>query len=84
MPLLLQPRTENGIMRWTPTTILLHALWSWQFALSCAAEVLLLMAIATSYQDLWGARREVPPKYCSPPPSTLPSPPQTSSQSDMR
>ncbi|PMD14409.1 hypothetical protein NA56DRAFT_650982 [Hyaloscypha hepaticicola] len=50
-------------MLWTPTTILLHALWCWQFALSCAAEVLLLMAIATSYQNLWGAGREVPPTW---------------------
>lgn len=82
MPLLLQPRTENGIMLWTPTTILLHALWSWQFALSCAAEVLLLMAIATSYQDLWGAKHEVPPAYGFPP-SPLSSPTQSSSPSDM-
>jgi hypothetical protein len=54
MPLSLYPLTQNGIMRWTPTTILLHALWSWQFLLSCAV---LLFVISMSPQDLWGAPR---------------------------
>jgi hypothetical protein len=57
MPLSLYPQTQNGIMLWTPTTILLHALWFWQFLLSCAGEVILLFAIAMSSQDLWGAPR---------------------------
>lgn len=59
MPLSLHPRTQNGIMKWTPTTLLLHLLWGWQFALCCAGEVVLLLAIGGATTAIGGATRPV-------------------------
>ena len=65
MPLSLHPRTQNGIMQWTPTTLLLHLLWGWQFALCCAGEVVLLLAIGGATTAIGGAKRPVAPAYFS-------------------
>ncbi|KAH8786438.1 hypothetical protein F5882DRAFT_403765 [Hyaloscypha sp. PMI_1271] len=61
MSLSLHPRTQNGIMQWTPTTLLLHLLWGWQFALCCAGEVVLLLAIGGATTAIGGAKRPVAP-----------------------
>ncbi|PMD39241.1 hypothetical protein L207DRAFT_584621 [Hyaloscypha variabilis F] len=60
MALTLRPQTQNGIMVWTPSTLLLHLLWSWQFALFCAGEVLLFFAIATASGLGWAEDHAVP------------------------
>ncbi|KAE9372432.1 hypothetical protein N431DRAFT_558270 [Stipitochalara longipes BDJ] len=60
MILTLHPRTQNGILIWTPTTLLLHLLWAWQFALFCAGEVLLFFAIATATGLGWAKDERVP------------------------
>lgn len=46
-------------MKWTPTTLLLHLLWGWQFALCCAGEVVLLLAIGGATTAIGGATRPV-------------------------
>jgi len=53
-------------MQWTPTTLLLHLLWGWQFALCCAGEVVLLLAIGGATTAIGGAKRPVAPAYFSP------------------
>ena len=60
MAITLHPQTQNGIMVWTPTTLLLHLLWAWQFALYCAGEVFLLFAIAMASDLGWSEDRGVP------------------------
>lgn len=48
MNLSLTPRTQHGVLVWTPTTLLLHLLWGWQFALSCALQAYLFFTLALS------------------------------------
>jgi hypothetical protein len=50
-------------MQWTPTTLLFHFLWSWQFALCCIGEAMLLFGIAGAVTGIGGSKGPDAPAY---------------------
>jgi hypothetical protein len=56
-------------MLWTPTTLLLHLLWSWQFVLACAGEVALLYGISYIVSNVLGSEPKSPGYIPSPSPT---------------
>jgi hypothetical protein len=61
MAISLEPQTQNGIMIWRPSTLLLHLLWFWQFLLACTGEVFLLFGIRFIEQDIAGSNHNPSP-----------------------
>jgi len=61
MAISLEPQTQNGIIIWKPSTLILHLLWAWQFMLACAGEVFLLFGIKSIEQDIAGSSHHPSP-----------------------